>query len=43
VLRLDELFATLVVIAGVGVTMNALLRGVSRRAAPWLTAREVTI
>lgn len=43
VLRLDELFATLVVIAAVGVTVNAMLRWVSRRVAPWLTAREVTI
>ncbi len=43
VLRLDELFATLVVIAAVGVTVNVVLRGLSRRVAPWLTAREVTI
>lgn len=43
VLRLDALFATLVVIAAVGVTVNAALRWMSRRVAPWLTAREVTI
>ena len=43
VLRLDELFATLVVIAIVGVSVNAILRTLSHRAAPWLTAREVTI
>lgn len=43
VLRLDELFATLVVISFVGVTVNTLLRWLSRRVAPWLTARELTI
>jgi NitT/TauT family transport system permease protein len=43
VLRLDELFATIVVIAVVGVTVNTMLRWLSRRVAPWLTARELTI
>ena len=43
VLRLDELFATLVVISAVGVTVNTMLRWLSRRVAPWLTARELTI
>lgn len=43
VLRLDTLFATLVVIAILGVTVNGMLRWVSRRVAPWLSAREVTI
>ena len=43
VLRLDELFATLVVIAAVGLSVNVVLRSLSRRIAPWLTAREVTI
>ncbi|MEP7343799.1 MAG: ABC transporter permease [Gemmatimonadaceae bacterium] len=43
VLRLDALFATLVVIAAVGVTVNTMLRWLSRRVAPWLTARELTI
>ncbi|HEV8364430.1 MAG TPA: ABC transporter permease [Gemmatimonadaceae bacterium] len=43
VLRLDELFATLVVIAAVGVVVNFALRRLSRRIAPWLTARELTI
>ena len=43
VLRLDELFASLVVIAAMGVTVNALLRWLSRRVAPWLPARELTI
>ena len=43
VLCLDELFATLVVIAVVGVSVNVILRRVSHRIAPWLTAREVTI
>ena len=43
VLRLDELFATLVVIAAAGLSVNVLLRSLSRRIAPWLTAREVTI
>jgi ABC-type nitrate/sulfonate/bicarbonate transport system permease component len=43
VLRLEHLFATLVVIAAAGVTVNATLRALSPRVAPWLTAREVTI
>lgn len=43
VLRLDALFATLVVIAAVGVVVNVALRRLSRRIAPWLTARELTI
>lgn len=43
VLRLDELFATLVVIASVGVAVNAMIRWLSQRVAPWLTPRELTI
>ena len=43
VLRLDQLFATLVVIAAAGVTVNTMLHWLSRRVAPWLTARELTI
>ncbi|MGH7711130.1 MAG: ABC transporter permease [Gemmatimonadaceae bacterium] len=43
VLRLEQLFATLVVIASMGVAVNATLRWLSRHVAPWLTAREVTI
>lgn len=43
VLRLEGLFATLVVIAAAGVTVNTMLRWLSRRVAPWLTAREITI
>lgn len=43
VLRLDVLFATLVVIAASGVAVNAMLRWLSRRVAPWLTAREITV
>jgi ABC-type nitrate/sulfonate/bicarbonate transport system permease component len=43
VLRVDDLFATLVVIAAMGVFVNAILRRLSHRIAPWLTAREVTI
>jgi NitT/TauT family transport system permease protein len=43
VLRLDQLFATLVVIASVGVTVNVVLRRLSGRVAPWLTPHELTI
>lgn len=43
VLRLDQLFATIVVIAAMGVAVNAALRWVSARAAPWLTTRELAI
>lgn len=43
ILRVDQLFATLVVIAAMGVLLNVLLRALSRRIAPWLTARELTI
>jgi len=43
VLRLDSLFAALTVIAALGVTVNVLLRWLSHRIAPWLTARDLTI
>ena len=43
VLRVDDLFATLTVIALFGVSVNAGLRALSRLGAPWLTAREITI
>ena len=43
VLRLDALFAAIVVIAAVGVMVTTMLRWLSRRVAPWLTARELTI
>ncbi|MDQ6886947.1 MAG: ABC transporter permease [Gemmatimonadota bacterium] len=43
VLRVDELFATLTVIAILGVTVNAALRRLSQWGAPWLSARELTI
>lgn len=43
VLRVDLLFATLTVIAILGVSLNAALRWLAWRGAPWLTEREVTI
>jgi ABC-type nitrate/sulfonate/bicarbonate transport system permease component len=42
VLRMERLFATLVVIAALGLTLNQLLRWVAERAAPWLGERERT-
>ncbi|MDQ3518991.1 MAG: ABC transporter permease subunit, partial [Gemmatimonadota bacterium] len=43
VLRVDLLFATITVIALLGVGLSAVLRGLARRGAPWLDEREITI
>jgi NitT/TauT family transport system permease protein len=40
VLRIDLLYATLVVIAALGLTLQVTLRWLARRGAPWLTERE---
>jgi ABC-type nitrate/sulfonate/bicarbonate transport system permease component len=40
VLRIDLLYATLVVIAALGVALHVTLRWLARRGAPWLSERE---
>jgi NitT/TauT family transport system permease protein len=42
-LRVDLLFATLTLIALIGVSLNLAFRRLARRGAPWLTEREVAI
>ena len=42
-LRVDLLFATLTLVALIGVSLNLAFRGLARRGAPWLTEREVAI
>jgi ABC-type nitrate/sulfonate/bicarbonate transport system permease component len=41
VMRIELLYATLVVIAIIGVTINVVLRWLTRRLAPWLNEREI--
>lgn len=41
VFRIEQLYATLVVISIVGILMVAVIRGLMRRSAPWLTHAEV--
>lgn len=43
VLRVDSLYATLAVIAIVGIVLNAVLQWAARRGAPWLSERELTV
>ncbi|MGQ0641938.1 MAG: ABC transporter permease [Gemmatimonadaceae bacterium] len=43
VLRVDTLYATLTVIAIVGIALNAALQWTARRGAPWLSERELTV
>ena len=43
ILRVDLLFATLALIALLGVMINRGMRLIARRAAPWLSERELTI
>ncbi|MGQ0537507.1 MAG: ABC transporter permease [Gemmatimonadaceae bacterium] len=43
VLRVDLLYATLVVIAGLGVLLNLSLQRLARHGAPWLSERELTV
>lgn len=43
VLRVDLLYATLFVIAVVGVALNSVLQWTARRGAPWLSERELTV
>jgi NitT/TauT family transport system permease protein len=43
VLRVELLYATLFVIALLGVTINTTLRWLARRGAPWLSEREITV
>lgn len=43
VLRVDALYATLAVIALVGIVLNAVLQWAARRGAPWLSERELTV
>ena len=42
-LRVDLLFATLTLVALIGVSLNVAFRRLARRGAPWLTEREVAI
>ena len=42
VLRVEQLFATLFVIAFIGVSLNAGLNWIAWRAAPWLTDHHAT-
>ena len=42
-LRVDLLFATLTLVALIGVSLNLAFRRLARRGAPWLTEREVAI
>jgi NitT/TauT family transport system permease protein len=43
VMRVDLLFATLFVIGAIGVVLNQGMRRVARRAAPWLSDRDLAI
>jgi ABC-type nitrate/sulfonate/bicarbonate transport system permease component len=43
VLRVDLLYATLFVIALLGVAINFSLRWIARRGAPWLSEREIAV
>ena len=43
ILRVDLLFATVLLIAMLGVTVNRGMRRLARHAAPWLSERELTI
>lgn len=43
IMRVDLLFATVALIAFLGVLVNRGMRALARRAAPWLSERELTI
>lgn len=41
--RIEQLFATLTVVALVGIGLTSLLREIARRGAPWLSEHQVTV